>query len=139
MFAGLKLDATPATPTPVKAPEQSQDRAFVRAVERASRSSEAVLQARASGAPSSSIRKSRSSARCRRSTRSGRERRTIWSAMQRDPALLHDAAAGRSGPMIEAMRQEARVRADPICAPIGSWNAGNSSPRTATGFIAPAT
>jgi hypothetical protein len=51
MFAGLKLDATPATPTPVKAPEQSQDRAFVRAVERASRSSEAVLQSRVSGAP----------------------------------------------------------------------------------------
>src|SRR3546814_15748975 len=33
--------------------------------------------------------------------------------MQRDPALLREAAAGRSGPMIEAMAQEARVRADP--------------------------
>src|SRR3546814_16591537 len=32
--------------------------------------------------------------------------------MQRDPALLREAAAGRSGPMIEAMAQEARVRAD---------------------------
>src|SRR3546814_14112844 len=33
--------------------------------------------------------------------------------MQRDPALLREAAAGRSGQMIEAMAQEARVRADP--------------------------
>jgi hypothetical protein len=35
------------------------------------------------------------------------------SAMQRDPALLREAAAGRNGPMVEAMAQEARVRADP--------------------------
>jgi hypothetical protein len=57
--------------------------------------------------------------------------------MQRDPALLLDAAAGRSGPLIEAMAQEARVRADPTaCARIGSWNAGSSSLRTAIGFIA---
>src|SRR3546814_20082834 len=39
--------------------------------------------------------------------------RDLASAMQRDPALLREAAAGRSGPMIEAMAQEARVRADP--------------------------
>src|SRR3546814_10270093 len=34
-------------------------------------------------------------------------------AMKRDSGLLREAAAGRSGPMIEAIRQEARVRADP--------------------------
>jgi len=33
--------------------------------------------------------------------------------MQRDPGLLREAAAGRSGPMVAAMAQEARVRADP--------------------------
>src|SRR3546814_10233992 len=33
--------------------------------------------------------------------------------LQRDPALLREAAAGRSGPMLDAMAQEARVRADP--------------------------
>src|SRR3546814_19640681 len=33
--------------------------------------------------------------------------------MRRDPALLREAAAGRSGPMLDAMAQEARVRADP--------------------------
>ena len=51
MFAGLKLNATPAPSTPTKAPARDQDRDYVRAVERASRSAEAVLQARASGAP----------------------------------------------------------------------------------------
>src|SRR3546814_3549527 len=35
------------------------------------------------------------------------------SAFQREPGLLHEAAAGRSGPMMDAMAQEAKVRADP--------------------------
>src|SRR3546814_5668743 len=35
------------------------------------------------------------------------------SAFHREPGLLHEAAAGRSGPMMDAMAQEARVRADP--------------------------
>ncbi|MRU32314.1 hypothetical protein FGX02_00950, partial [Xylella fastidiosa subsp. multiplex] len=30
-----------------------------------------------------------------------------------DAVLLREAAAGRNGPMVEAMAQEARVRADP--------------------------
>src|SRR3546814_18138120 len=34
-------------------------------------------------------------------------------AMKRNPELLREAAAGRSGPMIEAMAREARVRVDP--------------------------
>src|SRR3546814_6367122 len=50
MFDGLKLDATPATPSPARA-DRGEDRAFARAVERTSRSAEVVLQARASGAP----------------------------------------------------------------------------------------
>ncbi|WP_298273090.1 Ti-type conjugative transfer relaxase TraA [uncultured Bradyrhizobium sp.] len=114
MFAGLKLDATPATPTPVKAPEQSQDRAFVRAVERASRSSEAVLQSRVSGAPVLEHQKValERAVQALDQIRPGASDDMV-AAYKRDPALLHDAAAGRSGPMIEAMRQEARVRADP--------------------------
>src|SRR3546814_8422177 len=86
----------------------------LRAVERASRSAEAVLQARASGAPVLEHQK----VALERTTqaldqiRPGASR-DLASAMQRDPALMREAAAGRSGPMIEAMDQEARVRADP--------------------------
>ena len=114
MFAGLKLDATPATLAPAKAPEQNQDRAFVRAVERASRSSEAVLQSRASGAPVLEHQK----VALERAVQALDQIRPgasddMAAAYKRDPALLRDAAAGRSGPMIEAMAQEARVRADP--------------------------
>src|SRR3546814_8987510 len=39
MFDGLKLDATPATPSPARA-DRGEDRAFARAVERTSRRSE---------------------------------------------------------------------------------------------------
>ena len=39
--------------------------------------------------------------------------RDLSAAMQRDPALLREAAAGRSGPLLDAMAQEARMRADP--------------------------
>lgn len=34
-------------------------------------------------------------------------------AAERNPGLVRDAAAGRSGPMIDAMAHEAKVRADP--------------------------
>ncbi|WP_327754354.1 Ti-type conjugative transfer relaxase TraA (plasmid) [Sphingobium sp. SJ10-10] len=116
MFDGLKLSAEPARGaerTPVS-PDRSQDRTFARAVERTSRSAEAVLQARASGGPVLEHQK----VALERATqaldqiRPGASR-DLASAMQRDPALLRDAAGGRSGPMIEAMAQEARVRADP--------------------------
>ena len=116
MFDGLKL--SPRTPAPAKeAParaEQGQDRDFRRAVERASRSAEAVLQARASGGPVLEHQK----VALERATealdqiRAGASR-DMASAMRREPGLLHEAAAGRSGPMVEAMAQEARVRTDP--------------------------
>lgn len=115
MFDGLKLSAqrTPA-PTQPKQPERAEDRDYRRAVERASRSAEAVLQARASGGPILEHQK----VALERATEALDQIRPgashdLSSAMQRDPALLHEAAAGRSGPMIEAMGQEARVRADP--------------------------
>ncbi|WP_373690599.1 hypothetical protein [Sphingobium sp. DEHP117] len=113
MFAGLKLSAEAAKPAPARA-DRGEDRAFTRAVERASRSAEAVLQARASGGPVLEHQK----VALERTTetldqlRPGASR-DLASAMQRDPALLREAAAGRSGSMLDAMAQEARVRADP--------------------------
>jgi len=116
MFDGLKLSAEPAKGaerSPARA-EGGEDRAFTRAVERASRSAEAVLQARASGGPVLEHQK----VALERATealdqiRPGASR-DMASAMQRDPVLLREAAAGRNGPMVEAMAQEARVRADP--------------------------
>lgn len=117
MFAGLKLDATPASPTPARTdhgPEQGRDRDYVRAVERASRSAEAVLQARASGGPVLEHQK----VALKRATQALDQirpsaSRDMASAMQRDPGLLREAAAGRSGPMIAAIGHEAKVRADP--------------------------
>jgi len=116
MFDGLKLSQrtpTPAKEAPARA-EQGHTHDFRRAVERASRSAEAVLQARASGGPVLEHQK----VALERATealdqiRAGASR-DMASAMRRDPGLLREAAAGRSGPMVEAMRQEARVRADP--------------------------
>ncbi|MBB6193559.1 Ti-type conjugative transfer relaxase TraA [Sphingobium wenxiniae] len=116
MFDGLKLSSrtpTPAKEAPARA-EQGHTHDFRRAVERASRSAEAVLQARASGGPVLEHQK----VALRRATealdqiRAGASR-DMASAFQREPGLLHEAAAGRSGPMMDAMAQEAKVRADP--------------------------
>src|SRR3546814_17280148 len=68
MFDGLKLPQRtptpePATELPARA-EQGQDRDFRRAVERASRSAEAVLQARASGGDRESAGEGKSVAVC---------------------------------------------------------------------------
>jgi hypothetical protein len=35
-------------------------------------------------------------------------------AIERDPGLIGEAAAGRSGPMLTAINTEARVRTDPV-------------------------
>ncbi|ARR57586.1 Ti-type conjugative transfer relaxase TraA (plasmid) [Rhizorhabdus wittichii DC-6] len=113
MFDGLKLDTTQARAAPARA-DRGEDRDYRRAVERASRSAEAVLQSRAS----SGVVLEHQKVALERATealdqiRPGASR-DLASAMQRDPALLREAAAGRSGPMMDAMAQEARVRADP--------------------------
>lgn len=116
MFDGLKLSAAPAKGAeraPVPA-DRGQGRDYARAVERASRSAEAVLQARASGAPVLEHQKVaiERATQALEQIRPGASR-DLSAAMQRDPALLREAAAGRSGPMLDAMAQEARVRADP--------------------------
>lgn len=117
MFDGLKLSAgrTPSSemPAPARA-DRGEDRDYTRAVERASRSVEAVLQARASGGVVLEHQK----VALERATQALDQIRPgasddLASAAQRDPALLREAAAGRSGPMIEAMAHEARVRVDP--------------------------
>ena len=106
---------TPSPEMPARArADRGQDRDYTRAVERASRSAEAVLQARASGGVVIEHQK----VALERSIHALDQIRPgasddLASAAQRDPALLRGAAAGRSGPMIEAMAQEARVRADP--------------------------
>lgn len=114
MFDGLKLDATPARPAPVKAHEHGQGPAFVRAVERTSRSAEAALQTKASsGAVLEHQKVSLQRAIDALDQLRPHASDDMHEAMTRNPALLREAAAGRSGPMIAAMAQEARVRTDP--------------------------
>src|SRR3546814_15976187 len=87
--------------------ERGQGRDYARAVERASRSAEAVLQARESGAPVLEHQK----VALERATqaldqiRPGASR-DLSAAMQRAPALLREAADGRSGPMPAAIDRE---------------------------------
>ena len=114
MFDGLKLDATPARPAPGKAHEHGQDPAFVRAVERTSRAAEAALQTKASSGAVLEHQKvalQRAIDALDQLRPGGSD--DMHEAMTRNPALLREAAAGRSGPMIAAMAQEARVRTDP--------------------------
>ena len=114
MFAGLKLDATPAIPARELTQGRGQDRAFERAVERTSRVAEAVLEARATGVPILEHQKvALQRAIDALDTLRPRASEDMAEAMKRDPTLVHEAAAGRSRPMIDAMREEARVRADP--------------------------
>jgi hypothetical protein len=114
MFDGLKRDATLARSAPVKAHEHGQDPAFVRAVERTSRSAEAALQTKAS----SGVVLEHQKVSLQRAIDALDQLRPhasddMHEAMTRNPALLREAAAGRSGPMIAAMAEEARVRTDP--------------------------
>ena len=116
MFDGLKLSAAPAKDAegPPARADRGEDRALARAVERTSRSAEAVLQARASGGPVLEHQRQalERATQALDQIRPGASR-DLSAATQRDPALLREAAAGRSGPMLDAMAQEARVRADP--------------------------
>jgi Ti-type conjugative transfer relaxase TraA len=114
MFDGLKLDMTSARPAPVKAYDNGQDPAFVRAVERTSRAAEAALQTKSS----SGLVLEHQKVSLQRAIDALDQLRPggsddMHEAMTRDPVLLREAAAGRSGPMIAAMAQEARVRTDP--------------------------
>src|SRR3546814_12898552 len=102
---------SPAKESPGRA-EQGLTHDFRRAAERASRSAEAVLQARASGGPVLEHQKValERAAEALDQIRAGASR-DMASAFQREPGLLHEARAGRSGPMMAAQGQEAKVRA----------------------------
>src|SRR3546814_16219216 len=110
MFDGLKLDATPATPSPARA-DRGEDRAFARAVERTSRSAEVVLQARASGAPILEHQKValERAIHALDTLRPGASD-DMTEALKRHTELLREAAAGRRGPTTQAMARKARVR-----------------------------
>ncbi len=117
MFDGLKLSAE-RTPAPGQAADRgadrAQDRDYVRAVERVARSATTIAQAHEKGAPVLEHQKvALEHARgALEQIRPGSSRDMI-AAAERNPGLVRDAAAGRSGPMLAAIGEEARVRADP--------------------------
>jgi len=114
MFDGLKLSAAPKAPAPTKAAERGQDHPYAQAVERVARSAQAIAQAQEKGAPILEHQKvALENARGTLDRIKPGASRDMIAAVERNPGLVREAAAGRSGPMIDAMAQEARVRADP--------------------------
>lgn len=113
VFDGLKLSAERPRP-PEKGRDNAQDRDYGRAVERVARSANAIIWAQEKGAPVLEHQKAAlSQARgALEEIRPGASRDMI-AAAGRNPGLVSEAAAGRNGRMIDAMAQEARVRADP--------------------------
>ncbi|MGI4794676.1 MAG: Ti-type conjugative transfer relaxase TraA, partial [Janthinobacterium lividum] len=106
MFDGLKLDATPAMPARELARGGDEDHMFTRAVERTSRVAKAVLEARMSGVPILEHQKvALQRAINALDTLRPRASEDMVEAMKRDPALVHEAAAGRGRPMLDAMAQ----------------------------------
>ncbi|WP_341210865.1 Ti-type conjugative transfer relaxase TraA, partial [Sphingomonas paucimobilis] len=117
MFDGLKLMAgqPPASTRDTdRGHERPQDRDYARAVERVARSATAIAQAREQGAPVLEHQKValEGAIGALDRIRPGASN-DMHEAIKRDPALLRDAAAGRSGPMMDAIAHEARVRGDP--------------------------
>ncbi|WP_327753225.1 Ti-type conjugative transfer relaxase TraA (plasmid) [Sphingobium sp. SJ10-10] len=117
MFDGLKLSVarTPARGQAAdRSADRTQDRDYARAVERVARSAQTIAQAHEKGAPVLEHQKvALEHARgALEQIRPGSSRDMI-AAAERNPGLVRDAAAGRSGPMIDAMAHEAKVRADP--------------------------
>jgi hypothetical protein len=141
MFDGLKLSAGPASPAPAKAAERGQDRSYVQAVERtAARAAQAIIQAQERGAPV--LEHQKVALETARGTleqiRPGASRDMI-AAIERDPGLIGEAAAGRSGPMLTAINTEARVRTDPVLRADRFVERWQGCARSATSFTVPAT
>src|SRR3546814_3837579 len=103
MFDGLKLSAE-RTPTRGQAvdrgADRTQDRDYARAVERVARSAQAIAQAHEKGAPVLEHQKValENAQGALEQIRPGSSRDMI-AAAERNPSLIRDAAAGRSGPM----------------------------------------
>ena len=110
MFDGLRLSRA-ASPTPEPA---SADRTLVRAVERVARATGAISQAQEKGAPVLEHQKvALEQARIALDQVQPNASRDMSAAIERNWGLVREAASGRSGPMLAAMAQEARLRADP--------------------------
>ncbi|GLV23501.1 Ti-type conjugative transfer relaxase TraA [Sphingobium sp. TomMM35A] len=110
MFDGLRLSRA-ASPT-MEPP--AADRTRVRAVERVARATEAISQAQEKGAPVLEHQKvALEQARTALDQVQPNASRDMSAVIERNPGLVREAASGRSGPMLAAMTQEARLRADP--------------------------
>ncbi|ARR57742.1 Ti-type conjugative transfer relaxase TraA (plasmid) [Rhizorhabdus wittichii DC-6] len=117
MFDGLKLSAerTPARGQAAdRGADRAQDRDYARAVERVARSAQTIAQAHEKGAPVLEHQKValEHAKGALEQIRPGSSRDMI-AAAEHNPGLVRDAAAGKSGPMMDAMAHEAKVRADP--------------------------
>ncbi|CAD7341505.1 Ti-type conjugative transfer relaxase TraA [Sphingomonadales bacterium 56] len=110
MFDGLRLSrASSLTTEPAAA-----DRTLARAVERVARATGAISQAQEKGAPVLKHQKvALEQARTALDQVQPNASRDMSAAIERNPGLAREAASGRSGPMLAAMAQEARLRADP--------------------------
>ena len=110
MFDGLRLSrASASAMEPV-----AHDRTLARAVERVARATDAISRAQEKDAPVHEHQKvALEQARgVLEQIRPGASREII-AAAERNPGLVREAASGRSAPLLAAMAQEARVRADP--------------------------
>ena len=109
MFDGLRLSrASSLTTEPAAA-----DRTLARAVERVARATGAISQAQEKGAPVLEHQKvALEQARTALDQVQPNASRDMSAAIERNPGLAREAASGRSGPMLAAMAQEARLRAD---------------------------
>ena len=110
MFDGLRLSRGS---TPMLEPAAA-DRILTRAVERVARATEAISRAQEKGAPILEHQKvALEQARGALDRVKPGASRDMSAAIERNPTLIRDAVSGRSGPLLAAMAQEARVRADP--------------------------
>ena len=110
MFDGLRL-LRGSTPMPEPA---AAERTLIRAVERVARATEAIFQAQEKGVPILEHQKvALEQARGALDRVQPNALRDMGAAIERNPALIREAASGRGGPLLAAMAKEARVRADP--------------------------
>ena len=110
MFDGLRLSRASV---PAMEPAAS-DRALSRAVERVARATDAISHAQEKGAPILEHQKvALAQARGALDQIQPGASRDMIAAIERNPSLIREAASGRSGLMLAAMAQEARVQADP--------------------------
>ncbi len=110
MFDGLRLSRGSI---PMSGPAAAE-RTLTRAVERVARATEAVFRAQERGAPILEHQKvALEQARDALDQVQPGASRDMSAAIEHNPTLIRDAVSGRSGPLLVAMAQEARVRTDP--------------------------